>query len=142
MNSLLALPDRIATSYREILLLLGRILIAALFVPDAYGKMMNFNGFAASLAPKGLPFPTIWAILAVVALVVGSLGVLLGYRTRLAALLLIAFVIMANLTSHQFWVVPAQAGAFWKNMALVGGLLFVFVHSAGRLAVESRSRSN
>ena len=53
MSSLLALPDRIAASYREILLLIGPILIAALFVPDAYSKLMNFSGIAASLALLG-----------------------------------------------------------------------------------------
>ena len=139
MNSLLDLPDRIASSSRDLLMLIGRICIAALFIPDAYGKIMNFSGFAASLAPKGLPFPTVWAILAVIALVGGSLGVLLGYRTRLAALLLIAFVI---LTSHQFWEVPAQMGAFLKNTALIGGLLFVFVQGAGRISMEGRSRND
>jgi putative oxidoreductase len=142
MNRLLALPDRLAADFGDILALLGRLCIGALFLPDAYGKIMNFNGFAASLAPKGLPLPTVWAVLAIIAVGGGALGTILGYRTRLAALLLIAFVIMANLTSHQFWEVPAQAGAFWKNTALIGGLIFLFLHGAGRLSLEGRSRSS
>lgn len=147
MNALLALPDRIASSHRDLLILIGRLCIGVLFIPDAYGKIMNFSGFAASLAPKGLPFPTVWAVLAIVAVGGGSLGVVLGYRTRLAALLLIAFIIMANLTSHQFWEFQdaarrAQASSFWKNTALIGGLFFLFVQGAGRFSLDGRSRSD
>lgn len=138
MDRLLALPDRIAESYGDILALIGRLCIGALFLPDAYGKIMNFSGFAASLAPKGLPFPTVWAVLAIIAVGGGALGTILGYRTRLAAVLLIAFCIMANITSHQFWAVPAQAGAFWKNTALIGGLIFLWIHGGGRIGIDGR----
>ena len=141
MNALLALPDRIAASYRDLLLLAGRLCIGVLFIPDAYGKILNFQRFADSLGPKGLPFPTVWAVLAIVAAGAGGLGVLLGYRTRLAALLLIAFVIMANLTSHPFWEFQeaarrAQEASFWKNISLIGGLIFLFVQGSGRLAAD------
>jgi putative oxidoreductase len=147
MNRLLALPDRLAAQFGDVLVLLGRLLIAALFLPDAYGKIMGFTRFAESLGPKGLPLPTVWAVLAVIALVVGGIGVLLGWRTRLAAVLLVAFVIMANVTTHLFWNFdgPAratQAGAFWKNMSLVGGLLFLWVYGPGRYSVDGRGRTS
>jgi putative oxidoreductase len=147
MNRLLTLPDRLAAAYGDVLALLGRLCIGALFLPDAYGKIMGFGRFAESLVPKGLPFPTLWAVLAIVALVVGSVGVILGWRMRLAALLLIAFVIMANVTTHLFWnfegaARAAQASSFWKNTALIGGLLFLFIHGAGRYSVDGRARTN
>ncbi len=147
MNDLLALPDRLAERYGDILALLGRICIAALFVPDASGKIMNFTNFANGLATRGLPFPTVWAVLAIIAVGGGSLAVLLGYRVRLGAVLLIAFCIMANATSHRFWEFAdaarqAQTSAFWKNTALIGALVFVWLHGGGRIGVDGRARSD
>jgi len=146
MNTLLALPDRIAERHGDVLALLGRLCIGALFLPDAYGKIMNFSAFAASLGPKGLPFPTLWAILAIIAVGGGAIGAILGYRTRLAAVLLIAFCIMANATSHQFWALEgpqrmAQYSAFIKNTALIGGLIFLWIYGAGRLSLDGRARN-
>ncbi len=57
MNSLLALPERIAPSHRDLLILIGRLCIGALFIPDTCSRIMNFSGFAASLALKSLPLP-------------------------------------------------------------------------------------
>jgi len=143
MNALLDLPDRLADRYGDIMALIGRLCIGALFLPDAYGKIMNFSGFAASLAPKGLPFPTLWAILAIIAVGGGAIGTILGYRVRLAAVLLIAFCVMANATSHQFWALEgtarmAQYSAFIKNTALIGGLIFLWLHGGGRIGVDGR----
>jgi putative oxidoreductase len=144
MDRLLALPDRLAAQFGDVLVLLGRLCIAALFLPDAYGKIMNFSRFAESLGPKGLPFPTVWAVLAIIALVVGGVGTLLGWRTRLAAVLLVAFVIMANVTTHLFWTFEgparaAQASSFWKNVSLIGGLLFLWANGPGRYSLERRT---
>ncbi len=143
MNTLLALPDRIAARHADVLALLARLCIGALFLPDAYGKIMNFSNFAASLGPKGLPFPTVWAVLAIVAVGFGAIGTILGYRVRLAAVLLIAFCVMANATSHQFWALEgaarmAQYSAFIKNTALIGGLIFLWIHGGGRFGVDGR----
>ena len=143
MNTLLALPDRIAARHADVLALIGRLCIGALFLPDAYGKITNFSNFAASLGPKGLPFPTVWAVLAIIAVGFGAIGTILGYRVRLAAVLLIAFCVMANATSHQFWALEgatrmAQYSAFIKNTALIGGLIFLWIHGGGRFGVDGR----
>jgi putative oxidoreductase len=144
MDRLLALPDRLAAQYGDILAVLGRLCIAALFLPDAYGKIMGFAGFESMLGTRGLPFPTIWAILAIIAVGGGSLMVLLGYRIRLGAVLLILFVIAANAISHRYWefqdaaAYRTQMSAFWKNMSLIGGLIFLWLHGGGRYGVEGR----
>ena len=147
MNKLLALPDKLAADYGDILALLGRLGIGALFLPDAYGKIMNFTNFANGLATRGLPFPTVWAVLAIIAVGGGSLAVVLGYRVRVGAVFLIAFVIMANATSHRFWELQdaarqAQSSQFWKNTALIGGLIFVWLHGGGRIGLDGRTRSD
>jgi putative oxidoreductase len=137
--------DRIAVKADGLVLLLGRVLIAALYLPSGYGKLTNLAGFAQFLAPKGLPGPTMaWAVLGAVVEFFGSLAILLGFKTRYAALLMIAFTLMAAFLSHSYWtfsdpaVIRAQQINFWKNIAIVGGLLFVFVRGAGALSIDRR----
>ena len=126
-------------------LLLGRLLVAALFVPGGFNKLVAFSGFTASLAAKGLPYPEVWAVLAVAAELGGGLAVLLGFQTRWAALLLIAFTVMASGTSHRFWEYAdperrGQAINFWKNAAIMGGFLFLYVSGPGAWSVDARLR--
>ena len=65
-------------------LLLGRVLIGALFVPSGLAKLLGFGAFAASLASKGLPFPEGWAGLAIAGELGGGLLIVLGAEARLA----------------------------------------------------------
>jgi putative oxidoreductase len=119
-------------------LLIGRCCVAALFIPDGVGKVMNFSRFAASLAQHHLPFPELWAIAGIVVALGGGIAVLLGIQVRWAALLLLAFVVIATALSHRYWELAdvarrrANAGQFWKNVSLIGGLLFLHVAGAGR----------
>src|ERR671932_1054763 len=118
-------------------LLLGRLAVAALFLPSGVSKLMGFSGFADSLAQKGLPYPEIWAVLAVLAEVGGGLALVLGWKARWIALLMVAFTIMASATSHRFWEFadPQQYRNqyihFWKNVAIIGGLLFLYASGPG-----------
>jgi putative oxidoreductase len=126
-------------------LLLGRLLMAALFVPGGFSKLTAFSAFAASLAAKGLPYPEIWAALAVAAELGGGLAVLLGFQTRWAALLLIAFTVMASGTSHRFWEYadPERRGQsiqFWKNAAIMGGFLFLYASGPGAWSLDAWRR--
>jgi putative oxidoreductase len=123
-------------------LLLGRLFVGALFVPSGFGKLVAFNAFAASLASKGLPVPEAWAALAVAFELGGGLLVVLGAFTRMASLGMVAFTAMAIMLSHRYWTFAdaAQRRAnevqFWKDLALIGGLLFLHVAGAGRLSVD------
>ena len=69
----------LAERNRDGVLLLSQILLAAIFVPSGFGKLMGFEGFAASMAAKGLPLPLLWAIAAVAAEFGGSLLILLAW---------------------------------------------------------------
>ena len=123
-------------------LLLGRLLVAALFVPGGFNKLVAFPGFAASLAAKGLPYPEVWAVLAVAAELGGGLAVLLGFQARWAALLLLAFTVMASGTSHRFWEYADpdrrnQSIHFWKNAAIMGGFLFLYASGPGAWSLDA-----
>jgi putative oxidoreductase len=133
--------DTIAQRGAPVLLLLGRLLIAALFLPSGFGKLMNLSGFATSLALRRFPAPGIMAPLGAAIEILAPIAILLGIKTRHAALGLMAFTIIATVSSHRFWEFAdaarqAQAINFWKNVAILGGLLFLFVVGAGRLSID------
>jgi putative oxidoreductase len=81
----LASLEGLAERNRDGVLLLSRVLLAAIFVQTGFGKLMHVAGFADSLAAKGLPLPLLWAIAAVAAEFGGSLLILFGLGTRLIA---------------------------------------------------------
>jgi putative oxidoreductase len=129
----------------DVALLVGRLCMAALFLPAGWGKLATFAGFAKGLG--GLPFmPELWAAAAVAVEVLGSLLLVAGLFTRWAAAALIAFTLMATATAHRYWDYsdPQQRRAqnihFYKNVAIAGGLLFLFVSGAGGIGMDSRRR--
>ena len=135
--------DWTATRLQPWILLLGRLAIGAIFVQSGFGKLVHFSAFAAGLAAKGLPYPILWAAIAVLVEFGGGLAVILGVRVRLAALFMIALTIMAALLSHHFWNMEGAARVenqihFMKNLAIVGGFLFLFLLGAGPIALDRR----
>ncbi len=133
--------DWAATRLHPLILLLGRLAMGAIFVGSGFGKLVNFSGFAAGLAAKGLPFPILWAAVAVLVEFGGGLAVVLGIRVRLAALLMVAFTIVTALLSHNFWTMEGAERAenfihFMKNLAIVGGFLFLFLLGGGPIALD------
>lgn len=132
----------------DVALVLGRIAIVVFFLPSGISKVFNFQHFAAGLAAKGLPFgialpfPDIFAVAAVAIEVAGPLLILFGLQTRWVALLMVAFVVMASLTSHRYWELEGQlrqinSSNFYKNLAIIGGLLFLYASGAGAISRDA-----
>jgi putative oxidoreductase len=125
----------------DALLLLGRLLMAALFLPSGIGKAMDFGPFAASLADKGLPYADALAAAAVAAEILGPIALILGVLPSWTALLLIAFVATAIGISHRYWEFAEAAARrsqeinFYKNVGIVAGLLFYSVSGAGSWSI-------
>ena len=135
------LIDQVAADWGNALWLLGRILLAAIFVQSGFGKLMNIDGFATMLGHAGVPMSSILAPIGAVIEFGGGLAILLGIGTRYAALLLIVFVIAATAIEHRFWTYPpeqqsAQMVQFAKNVAIIGGFLCVFVTGGGHYSLE------
>ncbi|QRG08032.1 DoxX family protein [Xanthobacter dioxanivorans] len=129
----------------DLALLVGRFCAAALFLPAGISKMGKIAGFAGSLAAKGIPFPTLMAYLTVVVEVGGGLLLILGLFPRITAVVLAGFVVIATATSHVFWILPdpaaqaAQQIHFFKNVGIIGGLLFYFASGAGAFALGRKA---
>jgi putative oxidoreductase len=123
--------------------LLGRILIALLFIPAGINKITGFGGTVGYIASKGLPLPQVAAAGTIVVEVVVGLALLVGFKARYAALILAAFTVAASVIFHNFWALPEaqkmmQQLMFTKNFAIVGGLLFIAAFGAGPLSVDRR----
>jgi putative oxidoreductase len=125
--------------------LAGRILIAAIFVFAGLGKITGFEGTVGYIASKGLPLPQLAAIGAILVELGGGIMLVLGWKTRWAAAALFLFTGLAALIFHNFWAAtPDQAQNqmihFMKNMAIMGGLLFVMAHGSGPLSLDKNNR--
>ena len=128
------------------LTLIGRVLLALLFVPAGFGKLLGFAGTVGYIASKGVPLPEVAAAIAVA--VELGLGILLlvGYQARWAALAIGLFTLVITFIFHNFWAVPPemmmmQKMSFFKNMAIVGGLFTVAAWGAGAWSLDGK-RSN
>ena len=121
----------------------ARLLMVALFLPAGIGKLTGFAGTVGYISSVGLPFPTLAAAVAAIVEVVGSLALLAGFGTRIAALVLAAFTLVASFFFHNYWGVPAdqafmQQLLFFKNIAVVGGLLAIAANGAGAWSLDAR----
>ncbi len=130
-------------SLQNPLTLTGRLLLALLFLPAGIGKIGGFAGTVGYIGSVGLPLPQLAAVLAIVVEVGGGLALLAGYGTRLAALALALFTLVASFLFHNFWAMPPeqvmmQQLMFFKNIAVVGGLLVLAAHGAGAYSVDAR----
>jgi putative oxidoreductase len=127
------------------MLLAGRILLAALFLVAGTRKLMAVAGTAGYFAKLGFPMPDVlvWVVIAVE--IGGALLLILGWHARKAAWLLMLFTLIATFAAHRFWEVDAaqyvnQLNHFLKNLAIVGGLLFVAAAGTGSLGMDARRR--
>lgn len=122
--------------------LVGRLMIAAIFVVSGFGKITGFDGTVGYIASKGLPLPQLAAIAAIIVELGGGILLILGWKTRWAAAAMCIFTVVAALIFHNFWVVPAEQAQnqmihFMKNICMAGGLLYVVVFGSGPLAVDA-----
>jgi putative oxidoreductase len=126
--------------------LLGRLLLCAIFFQSAFGKITGWERTRQAMEARGMPAAQIGVPVAVVAEAAGAVLLLLGFRVRLGAVILVAFLIPATLYFHDFWTYPAEQARgqmihFMKNLAIMGGLLTVAAHGAGGWSLDARRRS-
>jgi putative oxidoreductase len=134
------------TPSREALVLLGRALLAYLFIPSGWSKLVGFSGTAAYIASQGVPMPEVAAAIAVAGELGLGLLLLLGWRTRWVALGLAIFVAVITPIFHGYWNVPEaqkmmQKISFNKNLAIIGGLLALSAFGPGRWSIDGMRRS-
>ena len=126
----------------DLILLLGRVALGLIFVKSGLQKLMALGAFAASLASRGVPQSSVWAVIGATVEFVGGILIVTGLRTREASLLMILFVVVATGISHRFWEFAeaarrAQESQFFKNLSIIGGFLLLFVSGSGRFGLDA-----
>jgi putative oxidoreductase len=130
-------------TYESVLNLLGRLAIAALFLPAGLNKLMGMEDVTGYFTSLGLPAAAIliWVVIAIE--VLGGLALILGYQTRFVAIGLAVFTVLASIVGHAFWAAPVDAAfivqlLFFKNIAVTGGLLILASAGAGSISIDGR----
>ena len=124
--------------------LLGRTLLALIFIFAGFHKITGFEGTAGYMASHGLPMPQVLLAATIVIELIGGLMILLGWQARLAAAAIFLFLIPTTLIFHAFWNVnPAdgmalqnQMNHFMKNLAIMGGMLYIVAYGSGPLSLQ------
>ena len=125
---------------------LGRALFAAIFIASAFGHFAS--GTIAAAAQQGVPMANILVPFSGIIAFLGGVSVMLGFRARLGAWLLIAFLLPVTFTMHNFWAIQnaalaqLQQAMFMKNLALIGGALLIAWFGAGPISLDARRRSD
>lgn len=119
----------------------GRILIAPLFLVSGFHKITGFSAVTGTMAKAGMPFPEVLLVGAIVLELGGGLMLLLGWHARWGALLLALFTVVATLMFHRFWALEAaqyrgQLNHFMKNLAILGGLCYVMAAGSGPFSLR------
>lgn len=131
--------------------LLARALISAVFIIFGFQQFTNIAGYTAnpnivkfSGIAAGILAPMVIAYLVAAIDLLGGLCVLVGFKTRCASIALIIFVVLTLFVAHNFWVMEGAPRIgnqvnFYKNLAIIGGLLLLYVHGPGRYSLDNRS---
>jgi len=137
---------------RGFLSLLARLMLAAIFLLSAVaGKIMNFNKTVEQMAAEGVPSPKILLGGAIAFLILGGLSIVLGYKGRFGAFLLLVFLGAATYFFHDFWKLPGDAPPekmqmeviqFFKNVALMGAMLFLLANGTGPWSLDNRGAAS
>jgi putative oxidoreductase len=126
-------------------LLIGRVLVGSLFLVAGIRHFMFYAGSVGYFTKLGFPAPEAMVWLSIIIHIVGGILLIVGWKTKSASWVLLALVVIATAMAHRFWQFDAaqygnQLNHFLKNLAIVGGLLYVVVFGAGAMSVDGRKR--
>ena len=116
--------------------LVGRTLLAVLFLLSGLGKIGAYAGTAAYMSSLGVPAALLPVVIA--AEVLGALAIIAGWKTRVTAVLLAGFSLLTALIFHHNFGDQIQMIMFLKNVSIAGGFLLLVAHGSGPLSIDRR----
>lgn len=122
-----------------IIQLIGRVMMAIIFVLAGLGKIQDPAGTAGYMQSAGLPGILLWPTIALE--VLGGLALAIGYKTRYAAFALAIFSVVAAAVFHRNFADQMQMIMFLKNIAMAGGLLLLAVGGSTAFSIDSKRSS-
>ena len=137
------LPSAMSANVADAAALIGRILLAVIFINSGWSKIGGFDQTAAMMASKGLPMAQVLLVVTIAIEFGAGILLIIGYQARWAALAFALWLVPVTLVFHKFWDIPAdqvqnQSINFYKNVAILGGMLMVFAFGPGRYSVDRR----
>jgi putative oxidoreductase len=123
--------------------LVGRFLVSVMFLVSGFFKIAGYSQMVGFAAAKGLPLAGVSIACAAVLELLGGLAILTGFHTRIAAWLLLLYLIPTTLLFHNFWAMQGMEQQdnmihFLKNLAIMGGLLILAAYGAGAFSIDAR----
>ncbi|MCV3242228.1 DoxX family protein [Mesorhizobium sp. ZC-5] len=122
----------------SVLILLGRILLSIMFILAGFGKLTAIGGTAGYFGSLGLPLPNVTAVVVGLVELLGGLAVLVGFQTRIAALVLAVFTLAATAVAHLNFADQMQVLLLQKNLCITGGFLVLAAVGAGALSIDAK----
>src|SRR3990170_1353634 len=112
-----------ASTSGSIAILVGRIFLSIMFILAGFSKLTAISATAGWFGSIGLPAPTATAVVVGLVELVGGLAIAVGYQTRIAAIVIALFTVVATLIAHLDFADMTQQLFFMKNLSITGGLL-------------------
>lgn len=113
----------------------GRILMAIIFLKSGIGKIGGFAGTAGYMASKGLPMAEVLLVITIIIEIGAAAMLIVGWKARWGAAALFLWMVPVTIIFHNFWAVPGEINMFFKNLAMMGGLLYVMAYGSGPCSV-------
>ena len=124
----------------HIIEVLGRIFLSTLFLIEGTNKIFNYEGTIQYMENFGVP--GYLAIPAIILEILFPLLLIIGYQTKIAALVMMTFTIVVAIIFHTNFDDQMQFITFFKDIAIAGGFIIIFVNGAGKFSVDYKLKSN
>lgn len=127
---------------KDVIDLVARIFLAAIFMFEAYDSLVHFKKTKETMTIYGVTWKQDFLLAATIfLLILGALLLLIGYYANIGSILLLLYIVPVTLIVYSFWDDPKdiqhiQSVMFMKNFAIIGGLLLVLIHGAGKYSVK------
>lgn len=126
---------------KSVIPLIGRIFISLIFLMSGIDKIIHSSATKEYMATYGMPFRRAFLVLAIIIEILSSLLIIIGFKARWAAFALLVFLIPTTLIFHTHFSEPIQIIMFLKNLAIMGGLLFIAAYGAGTISIDEKKTS-
>ncbi len=120
---------------QDISVLLGRVFLSLIFIISGFNKIAGYAGTQGYMESMGVP--SFLLPLVIILELLGGIAILVGFKTRLFAILFVVFNVISALLFHSDFGDQTQMTMFMKNVAIAGGFLLLFAHGAGSYSVDN-----
>ena len=121
--------------FQDISILLGRVFLSLIFIVSGFNKITDYAGTQGYMESMGVP--ALMLPLVIILELLGGIAILIGFKTRIVALLFIGFNVISALLFHSDFDDQTQMTMFMKNIAIAGGFLLLFAQGAGAYSIDN-----